>query len=106
MLAAALIAPGGGGRARRWVRRAAAVSLLLGPPLTAWPGRRRPLDPVRYALGQLADDVAYGTGAWAGALQARSPAAIRPVIAWHPPPGDVANRSPRVGRRQSGPAVG
>jgi mycofactocin glycosyltransferase len=106
VLAAALTAPGGGGRARRWVRRAAAVSLLLGPPLTAWSGRRRPLDPVRYVLGQLADDLAYGTGVWAGALQARSPAAIRPVIAWHPLRGDLANRAPRAGRRQPGPAVG
>jgi len=39
---------------------------------------------VRYVLGHLADDVAYGTGVWAGALRARSTAPVRPVIAWHP----------------------
>ena len=84
VLAAALVAPGGAGPARRWARRAAAASLLLGPPLTAWSARRRSLDPVRYALGHLADDVAYGAGVWAGALRARSMAPVRPVIAWHP----------------------
>src|SRR5690348_7578141 len=36
--------------------------------------RRNSLDPVRYMLGHLADDVAYGTGVWAGALRARSTA--------------------------------
>jgi mycofactocin glycosyltransferase len=84
VLAAALVAPGGPGGPRRWARRAAAASLLLGPPLTAWSGRRSSLDPVRYVLGHLADDVAYGAGVWAGALRARSLAAVRPVIAWHP----------------------
>ena len=84
VLAAALVAPGGAGPARRWARRAAAASLLLGPPLTAWSARRGSLDPVRYVLGQLADDVAYGAGVWTGALRARSTAPVRPVIAWHP----------------------
>jgi len=84
VLAAALVAPGGTSRARRRARRAAAAALLLGPPLTAWSARRRSLDPVRYVLGHLADDVAYGTGVWAGALRARSTAPVRPVIAWHP----------------------
>jgi hypothetical protein len=84
VLAAALVAPGGTGRARRWARRAAVASLLLGPPLTAWSARRRSLDPVRYVLGHLADDVAYGAGVWAGALRARTLAPVRPLIAWHP----------------------
>ena len=93
VLAAAILAPGRGGRARRWARRAAAASLLLGPPLTAWsPGGPPGLDPVRYVLGHLADDVAYGAGVWAGALRARSAAPVRPVIAWHPLRGDVARR--------------
>src|SRR5262249_42538428 len=81
---AALAAPGGTSRARRRARRAAAAALLLGPPLTAWSARRRSLDPVRYVLGHLADDVAYGTGGWAGALRARSTAPVRPVLAWRP----------------------
>jgi len=102
VLAAALVAPGGTGRARRWARRAAAGSLLLGPPLTAWIARRQALDPVRYVLGHLADDVAYGTGVWAGALRARSTAPVRPVIAWHPFRADPASRPeppPRPGHR-------
>ena len=89
VLAAALMTPGGADRGRRWARRAAAVSLLLGPPLTAWSARRRSLDPVRYVLGQLADDAAYGAGVWAGALRARTTAPVRPVIAWRPLRGDV-----------------
>ena len=84
VLAAALAAPGGTSRSRRWARRAAAGSLLLGPPLTAWAAGRRSLDPVRYVLAHLADDVAYGAGVWAGALRARSTAPVRPVIAWQP----------------------
>ena len=84
VLAAALVAPGGKGPARRWARRAAAASLLLGPPLTAWSTRRRSLDPVRYVLGHLADDMAYGAGVWTGALRARTMAPVRPVIAWRP----------------------
>jgi hypothetical protein len=84
VLAAAIVAPGGASPVRRWARRAAAASLLLGPPLTAWSARRQSLDPVRYVLGHLADDVAYGAGVWAGALRARSMAPVRPVIAWHP----------------------
>jgi len=84
VLAAVLVAPGGTSPVRRWARRAAAASLLLGPPLTAWSARRSSLDPVRYVLGHLADDVAYGTGVWSGALRARSLAPVRPVIVWHP----------------------
>ena len=84
VLAAALVAPGGTSRARRWARRAAAASLLLEPPLTAWSARRPPLGPVRYTLGHLADDVAYGAGVWAGSLRARTLSPVRPVIAWHP----------------------
>jgi hypothetical protein len=51
-------------------------------------------------LGHLADDVAYGTGVWAGALRARSLAPVRPVIAWHPfraGPASHAEPSPRQG---------
>jgi mycofactocin glycosyltransferase len=106
VLAAALVAPGGSGRARRWARRAAAASLVLGPPLTAWSARRRSLDPVRYVLGHLADDVAYGAGVWAGALRARSTAPVRPVIAWHP--FHMARRAPQEPapvRDQAGPAA-
>jgi mycofactocin glycosyltransferase len=93
VLAAALVAPGGS-PARRWGRRAAAASLLLGPSLTAWAGQRPDLDPVRYALGQVADDVAYGAGVWAGSLRHRTTVPVRPAIAWHPLRGDLARPGP------------
>jgi mycofactocin glycosyltransferase len=102
VLAAALVAPGGAGPARRWARRAAVASLLLGPPLTAWSARRGSLDPVRYVLGHLADDIAYGAGVWAGALRARSLAPVRPVIAWHPFRTGRASHPEQAGDRLSG----
>ena len=104
VLAAALVAPGGTARARRWARRAAAASLLLGPPLAAWSARRRSLDPVRYVLGHLADDAAYGAGVWAGALRARSMAPVCPVIAWHPLRAGPATRRARQLSRECGAA--
>jgi mycofactocin glycosyltransferase len=99
VVAAALVAPGGRGAGRRWARSAAAASLLLGPPLTAWSARRGQLGPVRYVLGQLADDAAYGAGVWAGALRARTAAPLRPVVAWRPVRGlrrDRPGRGPQV----------
>jgi mycofactocin system glycosyltransferase len=101
VLAAALAAPGGAGRGRHgasrrrhWARRAAAASLLLGPPLTAWSARRGPVGPVRYVLGQLADDAVYGAGVWAGALRAGDLAPVCPVLARRPLRGDLARRAP------------
>ena len=93
VLAAALVAPGGS-PARRWGRRAAAASLLLGPSLTAWAGQRPDLDPVRFAAAHLADDVAYGAGVWAGAVRSRTTVPVRPAIAWHPLRGDLARPEP------------
>ena len=66
LLIAGIARPGGGSAARRWGRRTAAASLLLGPPLTAWAGRRPGIGPVPFALGHIADDVCYGAGVWAG----------------------------------------
>jgi hypothetical protein len=63
--------------------RLAATALLLGPPLAAW-APRRVLDPVRFTLGSLADEVAYGTGVWVGSARARTLRAARPVVAWRP----------------------
>jgi hypothetical protein len=105
-LAAALVTPRGAGRGRHWARRAAAASLLLGPPLAAWSARRRPLDPVRYVVGHLADDAAYGAGVWAGALRARTTAPVRPVIARHMLRGAAASRSASVSRAGAGVRTG
>jgi mycofactocin system glycosyltransferase len=67
------------------VRRArfAAAALLLGPPLAAW-APRRVLDPVRFTLGSLADEIAYGAGVWVGSARARTLRAVRPVVICRP----------------------
>jgi mycofactocin system glycosyltransferase len=92
-LVAALVMPGGTG-ARRWGRRAAAASLLLGPALTAWNQRRSGLDPARFSLGHIADDAAYGAGVWVGCARERTLAPVRPRISWRPlrvVTGDIAH---------------
>ena len=48
------------------------------PALLDWFERRGPLDPVRYTALRIADDVAYGTGAWKGAIEQRSVGALAP----------------------------
>ncbi|MCR6482871.1 mycofactocin biosynthesis glycosyltransferase MftF [Amycolatopsis sp. OK19-0408] len=67
---------------RGW--RAAAASLLLGPPLTAWLKRRPDLDPVRYTAAAIADDLAYGAGVWAGCLTHRTFEPVRPALVRRP----------------------
>ncbi|HEX6254825.1 MAG TPA: mycofactocin biosynthesis glycosyltransferase MftF [Euzebyales bacterium] len=39
-----------------------------------------PLDLLRYGIARRMDDLAYGAGLWFGALRARSPAALLPVV--------------------------
>ncbi len=73
----AFMVPGGRGR---WGRRAAAASLLFGPPLAAWTTRRPAIDPIRFAAAALADDVAYGAGVLAGCAQHRTTTPLRPII--------------------------
>ena len=98
-LAAAIVIPGGLTTGQRttcqlttgqlttgrgtW-RRLAAASLLLAPPLVAWAAGSRELDPVRFVLGRIADDVAYGLGVWSGCRTERTTAPIRPVMSWRP----------------------
>jgi mycofactocin glycosyltransferase len=83
-LLALLAAPRGATPGRRWGRRAAAASLLLGPVVDSWQQRRPDLDPVTFTLGHIADDVAYGAGVWAGCARARTLAPVTPVISWRP----------------------
>ena len=56
------------------------LAAALVPPLLDWLGRRGPLDPVRYVALHLADDVAYGTGVWTGAVDLRSVGALAPTF--------------------------
>ena len=81
-LALALAHPGGTTRARRWGRRAAAASLLLGPALTSYAQSKPDLDPVRFTLGQIADDICYGAGVWTGCVRSRTLAPVRPAVSW------------------------
>lgn len=74
VLVAATVVPGRPGR------RLAALSLLLGGPLTAWWPHRDRLDPARFVAGRIADEIAYGAGVLAGCRTARSLAAVRPVV--------------------------
>lgn len=77
LLVAAML-PGG---RTRWARRAAAGSLLLGTPLAGWLRRGPELDPVRYTLASLADDLAYGAGVWAGCLAQHTTKPLHPTVA-------------------------
>jgi len=83
-LAALLCAPGGATEARRWGRRAAVASLLLGPALTGYAQRKPNLGPVPFVLAHIADDVCYGTGVWAGCLRERTLVPVMPVVSWRP----------------------
>jgi hypothetical protein len=63
--------------------RPSAAALLLGPPLAAWLPRRD-LDPVRFTLAAIADEVAYGSGVWLSSLRARTLRSVRPVVRRRP----------------------
>jgi hypothetical protein len=71
-LAAALISR----RARRGVLTAAALDAVDG----WWPVRRE-VCLLRFAAARRLDDLAYGTGLWAGAIRARDPQALIPARA-------------------------
>jgi mycofactocin glycosyltransferase len=87
LAAVALVVPGG----RRWTRRLAAASLLVAPPLSRWAKDRPIPNPLRFVAGQVADDVAYGAGVYAGSLRERTFAPLRPTVA-------RGDRSPRGAR--------
>jgi mycofactocin system glycosyltransferase len=66
-------------RARRALLAAAVADGLLDHR------RVRPdLDPARYVVARRLDDLAYGTGLWAGAARARSPRALVPAFRGFP----------------------
>lgn len=91
LLLAALARPGGRDRRTRWGRRAAVVSLLVGPSLLDRP-RGAELGPAGYLAAALADDVAYGSGVWRGAWRERTVGPLVPAV-----------RSPLPRRRVAAP---
>jgi mycofactocin glycosyltransferase len=84
LLAAAVLAPRLPGEKRPWTRRLAAAALIAGPGLNAWRTRRPALDPVRYTLASIADDVSYGAGVWTASVRTGTFTALRPVVARRP----------------------
>ncbi|MFZ2529781.1 MAG: mycofactocin biosynthesis glycosyltransferase MftF [Rhodococcus sp. (in: high G+C Gram-positive bacteria)] len=62
--------------------RRAVVAFAVAEGVWDWFGHREEggLDPVRYVLYKRLDDLAYGTGLWKGAFDARDPAALVPDI--------------------------
>jgi mycofactocin system glycosyltransferase len=60
--------------ARRWLLAAAVADAAW-----AWWPHRRSIGPVAFATARRLDDLAYGTGLWAGAIRARDPRALLPA---------------------------
>lgn len=84
VLGSVLARPGRVPARRRWGRRAAAASLLLGPAVSRYRERRPDLDPVRFMLAAIADDICYGAGVWAGCARQRTLVPVRPAISVRP----------------------
>lgn len=70
--------------ATRGRNRAAVASLVVGPALAEWARRRPALDPARFVLARLADDIVYGAGVWTGSIRHRTTSALLPHIRWRP----------------------
>lgn len=106
-VSALLLFPGGRTARVRWGRRLAAASLLAGPPLAEWAGRRD-AGLLRLTALTLADQAAYGAGVYAGCLRERLLTPVLPAIAWQPVAG-LRPRGPsppgrgRPRRRRPGP---
>lgn len=60
--------------------RRAAVIVALVPPMVEWAQRRPRLDPIRWCLLRLADDVIYGAGVWTGCIAGRTVAPLLPDL--------------------------
>jgi mycofactocin system glycosyltransferase len=74
-------------RGHRVERVATLAALVLTPTLRDWLTLRPPLDPVRWSLASIADDLAYGAGVWSGAVTART---IKPLLPRRGSPDRVA----------------
>jgi mycofactocin glycosyltransferase len=102
VVAAGLAWPGGRRPGIRIRRRLALASLVFGPPTAEWLRRRPRLDPVRFTLGYLADEAAYGAGVYRGAVTERLAAPLLPRFAWRPLPRPTRpTGSPGSGRSPS-----
>jgi mycofactocin system glycosyltransferase len=89
-----LARPGGRTARTRWGRRAAASSLLAGPPLAQW-ARQREGGPLRFTAVMLADQAAYGAGVYVGCLRERLLTPLLPSVSWKPFEGLRTRRQAR-----------
>jgi hypothetical protein len=64
--------------ASRGARRAVLTAAVLDAVAGWWPHRRE-VGLLRFAAARRLEDLAYGTGLWAGALRARDPSALLPA---------------------------
>jgi mycofactocin system glycosyltransferase len=79
------VAVAGALRRRRWAGTAGLLMAL--PPVVDWWRRRPALDPVRWTVASLADDMAYGAGVWLGCLGEGSFGPLVPKIRLGPADG-------------------
>jgi hypothetical protein len=61
--------------------RPAVLAAVVVPAVLDARARHPRVDPLRFGLLHLADDVAYGTGVWLGCARERSVRALLPVVA-------------------------
>jgi mycofactocin glycosyltransferase len=57
-----------------------AALLVLTPPAAEWWRRRPELDPLRWSVASILDDVAYGAGVWVGCFRSRSFGPLIPSV--------------------------
>ena len=67
-------------------RRLALLVAALAPSVLDWVRDRPPLDPVAYVACRVADDLAYSTGVWVGAIRIRQSEPLVPELSSWPQP--------------------
>jgi len=82
------------------LRRALLVGVLV-PPLVEWAREHPSHGPVSYVGLRLADDIAYSTGVWVGAVRARTAEPLLPDLTSWPNPGRYTTW--RTARAAAGP---
>lgn len=82
----------------RRARRVILAAVVL-PPLWEWVRDRPPLDPVRWVVCRVSDQIAYGTGVWAGAWKVRTVDPLRPELTSWPRPGRYTRWRSTLSRR-------
>ena len=82
-------------RAGRGRRLAVLGALAIAPALRDWLSLRPPVDPVRWTLVGLADDVIHGAGMWSGAIRERTVTPLLPRLSGQRSGDGVLARSKR-----------